>query len=533
VADLLTGMVVDFARAPPTEASQRVDMPGPACLQLLPLTPLQLSVNDVPHRATLQLVIHAGLLSPGGALEPTFVTVRTAVTELARVRVDSTAISLSDQPPSRELLVSLDLGPYEGELLDLIFDLTGGTNLFVGLREAYVTAKGSRMLQGFDPDDSCNVLLLVVDGLRGDRLGLSGYTRGHTPHMDALARRGLVYTHMYAPSSWSLPNVATLLTGLSPLRHGLGLRPGRVLSPKVTTMAQSAAWAGTMTACFRNTAQISQATGLARGYQHNVWRRLPATSLADEALDWLVEAGQFQWFLTMHVNDVLPPHQAEIVDMLELPPDLDMNLVARLAKLDSRPGAAEGQAIELGQQVDSEFTRVDRALGMLLGHLSERGLLEQTLVVVVGSAGQEFYEHSGRRDGQTLYNEVVSVPLIIAGPGITGSGVVDHPVPLVEAAHMIGELGGLFTSGSIDGGLPPPFGPDQPDRAIHGLLRPYEGVTRHLYSLDTDPMAESDRLVDLSDVRAQGEGDALKWAYDSWYQEQIASSESWPVQWSP
>jgi len=559
VADLLTGAAIDLVRAPPTEASSRVDLMGPLCLQLVPSAPVRLALDEVPPRATLKVVTHTGRLSDEGSVQPTWVTVHAGFEELARVRVDSHAISLLDRTPSREALITLDLAAHQGESLELVFEVIGGDSLFVGLREAYVTERRVRMRQGFDLERSRNLLLLVVDGLRFDRLGVSGYSRGQTPNLDALAARGLTYSHLYAPSSWPLPNVATLLTGLSPLGHGVGLRTGRVLSPRVTTMAQSAGWAGTMTACFRNTGIIAPATGLDRGYQRNVWRPLPATSLAEEACDWLAEAGQFQWFLTMHVNDAMPPHTSELVDLKQLPGDIDGDLVARLAMLDSRPGAAEAAALEMGQTADSEVTRVDRALGLLIDELRSQALLDRTLIVVVGSAGQEFYEHNGLHNGQTLYDEVVSVPLIIAGPGVSTPARIDHPLPLVDGAHLIGDLGRVMTAGSLTGGLPPPFGPEQPDRTIHSVLRPFEEVTRHdleasrrndwlliqerggpgraLYSLDDDPLAWANRLdgglADGGDERAQAEAEALSAAFEAWYEDELINSASWPVPWIP
>ncbi|MFT7462943.1 MAG: hypothetical protein ACI9EF_001285 [Pseudohongiellaceae bacterium] len=563
VADLLSGSTSELVRAPPTEASARVGMLGPLCLPLTPHVPLQLALDEVPARAMLHLVTHTGRLSEVGAVEPTWMVVRAGIEELARVRVDSHAVSLLGRPPSREALITLDLAAHQGRSFDLVFEVLGGDSLFVGLREAYVIENQERIRKGFDPERSRNVLMLVVDGLRYDRLGVSGYTRGHTPNLDALAKRGLVYSHLLAPSSWPLPNVATLLSGLSPIAHGVGLRPGRVLSPRVTTMAQSAAWAGTMTACFRNTDVITAETGLNAGYQDNVWRFLPATTLAEEARDWLVEAGQFQWFLTVHVNDPIPPHESEGADLLNLAGDVDEYLVSRLAMLDSRPGAAEAMAIEMGQTVDSEITRVDRALGILLDELRRQDLFESTLVAVVGSSGQEFYEHNGRHNGQTLYDEVVEVPLIVAGPGISTPEVIDDPIPLVDGAHLIGDLGRMMTAGSISGGLPPPFGPQQPDRVIHAVLRPYQDVTRHdlessrrnewlyvrerngtlqaVYDRNSDPLAWTDLLPAEADgvsssadrgERAAAEADALGTAFEAWYERELRSSAAWPVPWS-
>src|SRR5690606_3414645 len=128
-------------------------------------------------------------------------------------------------------------------------------------------------------------------------------------------------------------NVATLLTGVSPLAHGLGLRPGRVLGPRRTTLAQAAAWAGVTTCALGNTGVVGPDTGLDRGYETVHTARLPAGQLVERAVDWLADAGQFRWFLTLHLDDLLAPHEPPLEDLLAVTPEPDPALVERLRPL--------------------------------------------------------------------------------------------------------------------------------------------------------------------------------------------------------
>src|SRR5262249_31125847 len=142
--------------------------------------------------------------------------------------------------------------------------------------------------------------------------------------------------------------------------------------------------------------------------------------LAERALDWLEQAQQFRWFLTLVLSDPDFPYEPDPQDVARLRGAASPAFVESLRRLDSRPGAAERLAVELGTLYDGVVGGVDRAIGMLVRWLAERALLRDTVVAVVGAEGEEFYEHNGRLHGQTLFDEVVAVPLVMAGPGLYG-----------------------------------------------------------------------------------------------------------------
>ena len=204
---------------------------------------------------------------------------------------------------------------------------------------------------------------------------------------------------------------------------------------------------------------------------------------------------------------------------------------------------------------DAEVTTVDDALGMLIRWLEEHGQLDRTLVVVVGAEGEEFYEHIGRMHGQPLHDEVVRVPVIMAGPGVRGadggSFVVREPVELVDITRMLATLGRLSTKAEQRGRIPPPFGPMVPDPIAYSVLRPYEDVTvadvdavrtkrwlwlydwenhvEKLFDLAVDPGAMVNLLADGDDSEARFEADSLGEAFAAWARGSLLTSAAQAV----
>ncbi|RKY21569.1 MAG: hypothetical protein DRQ55_03860 [Planctomycetota bacterium] len=557
-ADLLAGSTLEQRRMPPTPVSARIGAPGPLALVLQPVVGRELRLGHVPPDARLALVLHAARSSEG-SLEPTHVTVRVNDEPRARVRVDEAADPPGSAPAYHQLLVELDLDEQAGGPLSLRLELTGGANLVVGVVECVLLQSGTNPPREHDPEHGVNLLLLAVEGLRPDRLSAWGYGRGYTPNLDALALRGVVYERVLAPSGWSLPNLATLFTGLSPLAHGVGLADGRVLDPRLTTLAGSAGWAGLTSALFSSSPLALERTGLTRGYGRYERRSLAAPILVEHALDWLEDAAQFDWFLTLLLGDPSYPHEPELPELQQLAAGLDPDLLERLRALDSRPGAAEGVAQEVGSFYDAELARVDRALGLLLADLERRDLLEGTVIAVVGLHGQEFYERGGRSQGHSLHDEIVHVPLIVAGPGVVrpedAPVVVRQPVSLADVTHLLGHVGRILSTGSVSDRVPPPFGPDRPHSAHHGLLAPVSGVTgvalestrkdewfllrdaltgaRQLFDLQQDPQARTDLArAQPQPARIADQIQGLGEAFASWYAHVLSDLPSQPRRWS-
>lgn len=117
-----------------------------------------------------------------------------------------------------------------------------------------------------------SILLVVLDTLRADAVGVYGGPAGATPVLDALAREGLVYENAFAPSPWTLPSHTSLFTGLGPEDHGVGVHGRMVLPEGAATLAGHLAEAGYATASFAENALLAPGCGLHQGFDFGAAR---------------------------------------------------------------------------------------------------------------------------------------------------------------------------------------------------------------------------------------------------------------------
>lgn len=538
-ADDLLGRSGEAPRsAPATGERRRAGLDGPLCVTLERGVPLSVETAVLPGQAWLEIVLHVANPWPEGQSSKGRVVLTADDQELAALPV-----ALPEGELSVETLTRVDLSAWTGRRLLVSLRCEGADTLFVGVSNLSVYARQS-VPRRRDPEQrAVNVVLILVDALRPDRLGCAGWAGAATPALDALAARGGRYRRVLAPSSWTLPNLGSVLTGVSPLSHGLGLPAQGVLDTRLPTLAQTAAWSGLSTACFSSSPELSAQTGLDRGYETHLSEPLSAPVLVERALDWLVDAGQFRWFLTLHFADLgrqpYAPSQQALASLPKGGPP--PALIESLRRLDSRPGAAEALANEVGTLYDAEVSAIDRAIGLLLDGLAQRKLLERTLIALVGTSGEEFYEHNGRLRGQTLFDEVVCVPVILAGPGVRGRDggpfVEEQAIDLVDVTRLLANFGQLSSQAGLQGRFPPPFALADPEQVSHAVLRPYPGITTRdldasrtrrwlsvrdnetgltsLYDLEHDPGAAVDLLLQL-DADARRQAEAMTASFEKW-----------------
>ena len=153
-----------------------------------------------------------------------------------------------------------------------------------------------------------NVILISIDTLRQDRLGAYGYGRATTPHLDALAARGVLFENATAPSSWTVPSHVSLFTGLYPHTHG-ATGQAQSMSPSAVPLASWLFSFGYDTGGVVNASLLGPSRGFARGFESfEVVRRPlpePAAPLVDEqALAWLDPPRDRPFFLFVHHYDV-------------------------------------------------------------------------------------------------------------------------------------------------------------------------------------------------------------------------------------
>jgi arylsulfatase A-like enzyme len=323
-----------------------------------------------------------------------------------------------------------------------------------------------------------NVILYLVDTLRADALGTYGAAHTASPHIDAVARKGVVFETAMAPASWTLPSVASLFTGLNVLEHGV-VYDRDVLPMDVATLAERFRDTGYTTAAVTASLWVSDRHATHRGFREVVdvspgrgpWGIAAGTSSAaanEVALPWIEEHASEPFFLYVHVIDPHQPYtppdeQASALADVEWAADDPRWRIAR-GPSDGR-GARRLSIVEHMDPTDAApivavshrlyaaaVSHCDRRFGELVHTLEQTGLLHRTLIVVTADHGEEFLEHRLTGHAHSLYREVTHVPLIMAYPGaIPEGGRVRQPVSLIDVAPTILALAALSPAPAMAG----------------------------------------------------------------------------------
>jgi len=313
---------------------------------------------------------------------------------------------------------------------------------------------------------SLNVVLIAVDTLRWDHVGSYGARREISPAMDRLAEEGIRFDRAFASAPWTMPSVATMLTGQFPSRHA-ATSFDRGLPEEVDTLAEVLGREGFATAGVISHTAIAAKHNFQQGF--DVWLEDEArghdhvstegvTRQAIEQLD-LFAAGEDPFFLFVHYFD---PHynykrHPEVGFAPEKAGRLDGSELMRAIR-DMQEELTPEELDFVVALYDEEVRHTDDGIGRLLDHLDGLGLGEETIVVVTADHGEEFMGHGRLGHTRTLYDELVRVPLIVRMPGGGRGEVVAEPVSLVALMPTLLDYLG------IDGGQLP---------MQSGSLRPY------------------------------------------------------------
>jgi len=361
------------------------------------------------------------------------------------------------------------------------------------------------------------IIVIAIDTLRADHLGLYGYERDTSPRLDALAMEGTVFEHAFATASWTLPSMTSLLTGTWPREHGAGYsraRNGRRrfsrLREEVPTLAELLRDVGYATGAVANVGFMSPRFGFGRGFDTYDWvsstdeesRR--AGESVDRALAWIDDNDDGPFFFMLHLFD---PHRH-----FDAPPPFRGKFTEAyrdrygdtLATLESRIEAERQSDLEFHVAAyDEEIAYTDDQVGRFVDGLRERGLWDQALVVLTADHGESLHDHGERGHGGTLYNELIRVPFVVWGVGPTGMRE-RAPVSLVDfvptALQWAGApappgLPGTSLLGPLAGIVPFPARLIAAEIEVNG--NDVQAVIRWPYKLIAGPGAESMMLFDL------------------------------------
>ena len=281
-----------------------------------------------------------------------------------------------------------------------------------------------------------NLVICVLDAARADHIGCYGYPRDTTPNIDQLARESVVFRNHFAAFPSTRPSTLSLLTGLYPDAH-LGAE-GQTTAEAAFTFAKGLKAAGFDTAFFSSNAVASPETGVGADFDRvfvkqsargkakkeripddDLWRT--PEGLIQVFARWLADEGQSRFFAYCHF---LPPHNPYNA------PDALKQLVAaepaptirrrRLEFPEAAPPYGEYRPFALGQWAnlyDANMRWADWGVGEVVRQLRERGLLNNTLLVVTADHGEAFGEHGYIYHAHAVYDEFVHIPLVIRFPG--------------------------------------------------------------------------------------------------------------------
>ena len=267
------------------------------------------------------------------------------------------------------------------------------------------------------------VLLITLDTTRADRLGCYGYENARTPHLDALARRGVRFKDATSTSPTTLPSHASIFTGLFPPAHGARNNGNYRLVDEVTTLAEVFQKNGFATGAFIAAEVLDSVYGLAQGFDHYADdmtfdalsvtggdRQQRAEQVVSKTLDWLLPRIEENVFAWVHLFDPHAPYE-------------------------------QHSGFAMDDPYDSEIAYMDAWIGRLFEALESRGALDDTLVVVVADHGESLGEHGEETHGIFCYQATLAVPLLMVVPGRSVPGhVVERPVRTVDLYPTLMEL---------------------------------------------------------------------------------------------
>jgi arylsulfatase A-like enzyme len=300
-----------------------------------------------------------------------------------------------------------------------------------------------------DPESRPNVLLVVIDCLRRDHLGVYGYDRPTSPAIDRLAAHGRVFERAYSTASWTKVAVASIVTGRFPHRHRV-LRRSDTLDRNALTLAERLASAGYRTLFLGGNAWISDAFHFEQGYDV-FWMEdgVTGADLTRELLGELAPGSDQPFFAYVHFMDVHLPYRTNRYNDVFVPAGTGHPIISWGVLHSSwvRRRTAAGlmtpqDRARVRGLYDGQIRFVDDQLQTILTGLARQGLLQNTLVIITADHGEEFWEHGNFEHGHSVYDEVLRVPLIMVGPGIP-AGRAKAPVSLVDIAPTILAVAGI------------------------------------------------------------------------------------------
>jgi len=371
------------------------------------------------------------------------------------------------------------------------------------------------------PCQGCNLILISIDTLRADHLGIYGYERPTSPHLGQLASEGILFENFIHNGGGTLPSHLTMLTGVSPVTHGI--HPGNAvrLEDERITLAEQLGSAGYATAAFTDGGWMSRKFGFDQGfdvYDDTVVNGHFAATLP-KARRWIEGHREKPFFLFLHTYDVhsewkrLPydcPGDFPTLYNGDYDGDFDGcrsgDCAAKLlAAVNTAIAAGRVPPFEAFQPDDVEYIKslydgcinyADERIGELVEFLKSLGIYDETVIAITSDHGEEFQDHGRFLHDQGGYEEFVRLTLIVRLPHSRfGDTRVPHLAAMIDLMPTLLAILDVPVGDQAQGSsLVPSIADDRAVRRsvhVYSVLRTdrwkYFRDAKELYDLEADP----------------------------------------------
>jgi arylsulfatase len=294
----------------------------------------------------------------------------------------------------------------------------------------------------FKPNRRPNIILVLVDALRADHMGIYGYERNTTPVLDRFARENVLFTRAVSASNWTPVSIASMFTGLYATSHGMvpstrEKHTARLLSVRLSqkfdTLAEILKRGGYQTAAVITNPWLKAEFGFAQGFDVYTYMSMTpgfANTVTESATRILakLQKEKAPFFLYLHYMDPHKPYE----------------LIRPYSRLFQEPLRNSRYSADFEKRLslyDGEIRFTDMKIGKFFKELRRRNLYKDAFIIVIADHGEQFRERGYNGHGDRLYAEETHIPLIMKSGDSphavreTVSNIDIYPT-IIDAAHI-------------------------------------------------------------------------------------------------
>lgn len=393
------------------------------------------------------------------------------------------------------------------------------------VRPAKVPPREAGILEVSRP--GANLVLILIDTLRTDHLPCYGYSRATAPALCAFGEENIFFENMFSNAPSTKPAIATLFTSLYPSQHK-SIYNEQILGDDLLTLAEILAMAGYTNVAINDNNSIKHKFNYHQGF--DVWEDTANTDAAavnEKVFEILGPLEERPFFAYIHYMEPHSPYYAPPPFDRHFNPDYEGTETGLINDKGEKTDEATVRFQEDPERLealidfyDNEIAFLDHKIMQLFAFLKERGMWEETVVLVVTDHGEGFLEHGYLKHSRGLYSDLIRVPFMLRIPGFMGPLRVKAHVQTLDILPTVLDVLGLerqemFMGQSVFDLV------DQPNRPIlsehlrtgrgaqrslildqHKLLKDIgDSHEAFLYDMRADPQETTDLLAEGSEAR--------------------------------